>query len=507
VRGIAGADRRVANFLGIPYAAPPIGSLRWRPPRPSSPWRALRAADHYRSICAQPGGGDGPSSTTEDCLYVNVQRPALGDPRQHLPVYVYIHGGGLTNGAGSYFNMEKIVRDTRVIGVTFNYRLGVLGFLANAGLTAEQGESGNYGLLDQQAALRWVQRNITAFGGDPSRVTIGGESAGGWSVCAHLVSPRSRRLFARAILQSGSCPTQTRNRAQATGTQFASDAGCSSAHPDEAVACLRALSSAQLLDAQSNFGFTPVLVRGTSTLPSEPLRAIQDGHFARVPVLIGAARDEGRAFTGTYIGWSREDYQSWVVDVFGANAGKVMAQYPWPPHADRLTPAYLTAAIITDAGVMGPTNPLIEAGIGGCGTQALIRAISRYARTYAYEWAPRTGPGIALRPGYSDAAGHGSELAYLWPNFEQNGVRISSLFGPSARRLSDLIVRYWGGFVKAGSPGVAGRLWWPPYTTDSPVLLSLRTNGQDTLVNRATVDTEHRCSFWNTLAAPSMPPP
>ena len=161
-------------------------------------------------VCAQPSSGDGPGSISEDCLYINVQRPALGDTRQRLPVYVYIHGGGLTTGDGSYFDMGKIVRETGVIGVTFNYRLGVFGFLAHPGLTAEQGESGNYGFLDQQAALRWLRRNVAAFGGDPSRVTVGGESAGGWSVCAHLVSPGSRGLFAQAMIQSGSCQTETR---------------------------------------------------------------------------------------------------------------------------------------------------------------------------------------------------------------------------------------------------------------------------------------------------------
>jgi hypothetical protein len=158
VRGVIGADGRVANFLGIAYAAPPVGPLRWRPPQPVAAWTGVHPADHYGSMCAQPSSGDGPRSDSEDCLYINVQRPALGNPRQRLPVYVYIHGGGLTTGDGSYFNMEKIVRETGVIGVTLNYRLGVFGFLAHLGLTAEQGESGNYGFLDQQAALRWLRR-------------------------------------------------------------------------------------------------------------------------------------------------------------------------------------------------------------------------------------------------------------------------------------------------------------------------------------------------------------
>jgi para-nitrobenzyl esterase len=416
-------------------------------------------------------------------------------------VFVFIHGGGLTSSAGSYFNMEKIVNDTSVIGVTFNYRLGAFGFLAHPGLTAEQGESGNYGLLDQQAALRWVQRNIAAFGGDPSRVTIGGESAGGWSVCALLVSPKSRRLFARAILQSGSCPTQTEAQAQATGAQFARVAGCADADVGDAVACLRALSPAQVLDAESKSGFAAVFARGTGTLPTEPLTAIRDGDFARIPVLVGGTRDEGRAFTTNYIGWSREDYEKWVKGVFGGNAVSVIAHYPWPPDANQLTPAYLAAAIITDAGIIGPTNPSIEEGIGGCGTQALIRDVARYTRTYGYEWAPETGPGIVNVPGYSTGAGHGSELAYLWPKFEQDGVQISSRFGRGERRLSDQVVRYWGAFVRTGSPAVAGQPSWRPYSADSPVLLSLGTAGHSGQVKAATIAAEHQCAFWDALTA------
>jgi carboxylesterase type B len=267
VRGVISADGRVANFLGIPYAAPPVGALRWRPPQPAAAWTGVHAADHYGSVCAQPLSGDGPASISEDCLYINVQRPALGDRRQRLPVYVYVHGGGLTRGSGSYFNMDKIVRETGVIGVTFNYRLGVFGFLAHPGLDAEQGESGNYGLLDQQAALRWLRRNVAVFGGDPSRVTVGGESAGGWAVCAHLVSPGSHGLFAQAMIQSGSCQTEAVDQADAIGSGFAVNAGCSDVDPATAVACLRALPAATLVDDERSLGFSPLLVRGTRALP------------------------------------------------------------------------------------------------------------------------------------------------------------------------------------------------------------------------------------------------
>ena len=499
VRGVISADGLVANFLGIAYAAPPVRALRWRPPQPVAAWTGVHAAEHYGRVCAQPSSGDGSSSISEDCLYINVQRPALGDPRQRLPVYVYIHGGGLITGDGSYFNMEKIVRETGVIGVTFNYRLGVFGFLAHPGLIAEQGESGNYGFLDQQAALRWVRRNVAAFGGDPSRVTVGGESAGGWSVCAHLVSPGSRGLFAQAMIQSGSCQTETGDQADAIGTGFAANAGCTDANPANAVACLRALPATNLVHEESNLGFTPLLVRGTRTLPRDPRRAIRSGDFSHVPVLIGGTLDEGRTFTIGNIGWTQSDYEDWVHTVFDTNANAVIADYPWPASADQFTPAYLTGAILTDAGIIGPASLPIETGIGGCGSQALIKDIARYTKVYAYEWAPRTGPGILHSPGYANGAGHASELAYLWPDFEENGVRISSLFDPGERQLADQIVAYWGAFVKAGAPRVAGQPSWPPYTATSAVQLSMRAQGQSRLLDNATISTEHHCSLWNEL--------
>jgi carboxylesterase type B len=500
VRGVIDADGLVAKFLGIAYAVPPVGRLRWRPPQPVAAWRGVEPADHYGSRCAQPSSGDGPRSFSEDCLYINVQRPAVGTPRQRLPVYVYIHGGGLTTGDGSYFNMEKIVRETGVIGVTFNYRLGVFGFLAHPGLTAEQGESGNYGVLDQQAALRWVRRNIAAFGGDPSRVTVGGESAGGWSVCAHLVSPSSRELFSRAIIQSGSCQTETSDQADVIGTGFAGNAGCSDANLAQTVACLRAIPAGDLVDDESNWGFISLLVRGTRVLPRDLRRAIRSGDFSHVPVLIGGTLDEGRTFTSSNIGWTRRNYEDWIHTVFDTNASAVIATYSWPATADQFTAAYLTGAILTDAGIIGPADPAIEAGIGGCGTQALISDMARHTKVYAYEWVQRAGPGIVQIPGYADGAGHASELAYLWPNFAENGVRISLLFDRGEWQLSDQIVKYWGAFVRGGAPAVPGQPRWPPYSANSAVQLSLRAPGEDRLLGGTTIAQEHHCSLWDKLA-------
>jgi carboxylesterase type B len=209
------------QFLGIPYAAPPAGSLRWAAPQPAQRWHGIRQATSYGGRCAQLASGNGPRVDNEDCLYLNVYTP----PGHHgrLPVLFMIHGGGLTTGAGDQHDGSLIVNTDHIVVVSVNYRLSVFGFLNVPGLggPALTG-SGNYGLLDQEAALRWVHRNIAAFGGDPAKVTIDGESAGGWSVCALMTSPPARGLFRGAIMQSGgTCPTRTAADAQAAGLAFA----------------------------------------------------------------------------------------------------------------------------------------------------------------------------------------------------------------------------------------------------------------------------------------------
>jgi carboxylesterase type B len=235
----------VDQFLGIPYAAPPTGALRWAAPQPAASWHGVRPATSYGGRCAQLASGNGPRVDNENCLFLNVYAPSGGRPSgrwpggQKLPVLVMIHGGGLTTGAGDQHDGSLIVTTDHIIVVSINYRLGPFGFLDVPGLGTDAATAnGNFGLLDQEAALRWVQRNIAAFGGDPAKVTIDGESADGWSVCALLTSPPARGLFRGAIMQSGSCASQSPAAAQATGLAFAKQAGCSDAAT--VAACLRA---------------------------------------------------------------------------------------------------------------------------------------------------------------------------------------------------------------------------------------------------------------------------
>ncbi|WP_246562139.1 carboxylesterase/lipase family protein [Streptomyces roseirectus] len=477
VRGAT--SKGVERFLGIPYAAAPTGSLRWKPPSAVAPWTGVREAAGFGAPCPVLPSGNGPRSETEDCLAVNVWRPAGVRAGARLPVHVFIHGGGLTNGSGSQNDESKLVRETGVIGVSLNYRLGVFGFLGLPALTEEGGESGNYGFLDQQAALRWVQRNIAAFGGNPGAVTIGGESAGGWSVCGHLVAPGSRGLFARAMIQSGSCPSGPQSRAESAGTAFARQAGCG----DTAVLdCLRTTPAGTLLDASR--GFSTGFVDGTPTFPTPLREAVDSGRFARVPVVVGATRDEGRTFAQGYIGAGKDAYLAFVQSVGGARADEVLAQYPWPETSDRFTAAYLIGAIMTDAGMVS--------GIGGCGLRSLVRTFERYTPTYAYEFDHRTGPGLTQIPGYVWGAGHAAELAYIWPSFH-NGTPIAPLFNAGERRLAHEMTRYWGTFTRTGQPA------WPGYHQDKGLMLALRAGGTSALIDDGQYAAQHQCAFWETM--------
>ncbi|MEU4232397.1 carboxylesterase family protein [Nonomuraea sp. NPDC026600] len=482
---LKGAEaERVDRFLAVPYAQPPVGELRWSAPRPARPWTGVRDAAAWGNPCSTAVSTNGPRSETEDCLHLNVFRPAGVKAGQRLPVLFWIHGGGLQNGSGNQHDGSLIARLENVVVVSINYRLGVFGFLAHPALTREAGQSGNYGFLDQQAALRWVHRNIGAFGGDARQVTIDGESAGGFSVCAHLTAPGSRGLFNGAIIQSGSCTTQSVSQGEQSGMSIATQLGC--ADDATAVACLRALTPARLVDGPQFSSF----VSGGPVLPESPNDAVRAGHFQRVPLIVGSTRDEGRTFAQGNLGWTEAQYQGFVRALYGANADAVLGRYPWPAESDRFTGAYLTAAILTDSGFI--------AGLGGCPTLRFIKDLSAYTRVFAYRFDHRTGPGLSPEPaGYEWGAGHAAELAYLWPSFD-NGTPIAPTFDAAERRLAADMVHYWGSFTRLGGPRAPFASSWPDYNRTSHVM-SLRAGGRSVMVPAAEMATEHNCDLWNTL--------
>jgi para-nitrobenzyl esterase len=339
----------VNEWLGIPYAAPPVGKLRWAPPQPAAPWSTTMAATAFGSICTQPAvGKSGPNAGTENCLFINVWAP----PNAHgLPVMAHIHGGGFFKGSGNGDN-TLLVNTGNVVVVAMNYRLNIFGFLANRSFGAN---SGDYGLQDQQAALRWVQQNVSAFGGDPHNVTIFGESAGGSSVCDQIASPTAAGLFHKAVSTSGQYNTlfgvaeaprpggsedlelqdcksrlPTLAEAERIGDDFAAAAGCGSAA--DVAACLKALPAQTVSDLASipgsgyqygAHGTVAPTING-STLTMTLRQALQTGRVNRVPAIVGTDRDEN------LIGFpvTAADYTALVHSQYGPHAGEVLARYP-----------------------------------------------------------------------------------------------------------------------------------------------------------------------------------
>jgi carboxylesterase type B len=489
------AAEGIRQWLGVPYAAPPVGALRWQAPAPAQRWHGVRSAISYGSRCAQLASGNGPRVDSEDCLYLNVFAPpahrgrgrtaSQWRGRRGLPVLFMIHGGGLLNGSGDQHDGSLIVRTDHEIVVSINYRLGVFGYLDVPGLgTSRLTGHGNYGLLDQEAALRWVHRNIRAFGGDPDRVTIAGESAGGWSVCALLASPLARGLFRGAIMESGSCATQSAAAAQADGLAFAASAGCTRAAT--AAACLRSKPEASLLDASSSLQ-SRTITSGGPELPVAGAQAVASGRYNRVPVLMGTNHDEGRTFTQGFASLTEQQYVQLVDQQAGPLAPAILRRYPWSSYPSPYTASYAIGAIWTDSGFI--------AGIGGCPTQNLAAEFASTTPTFFYQFDDRHAPALNhLLPGYQWGAGHAMELAYLWPSFG-NGFSLYDLLTPAQLELSHQMLLWWGAFVRTGRPAAPGQPAWPRYTSQR--LMSLRPGDQSRLISGGTFAAEHQCPFWN----------
>ena len=348
----------VWSYLGIPYAAPPIGELRWRPPQPVESWEGTRSCLRYGPSCPQQTSLLetallGVGRTSEDCLYLNVWTPARS-PDEKLPVMVWIHGGSFTSGSGSMpvYAGEKLAGAGDVVVVTINYRLGPFGFLAHPELSKEspRGVSGNYGLLDQIAALKWVRHNIAAFGGDPQRVTAFGESAGAISILDLMASPLAGGLFQRAIVQSGilleaglgSQTGTTLAQAEQAGEAFARRAGVDSSGA-AALAAMRGLSADELLAAAGQKG--DFLTAGLSykpvvdgyVLPDSATDVFAAGRQLDVPLLIGSNSDEGETFVAQMGSPTPAQYRAYIRAAFGESADAVLALYP-PGRGSRSCP-------------------------------------------------------------------------------------------------------------------------------------------------------------------------
>jgi para-nitrobenzyl esterase len=452
--GAAGSNAAVTVFKGIPFAAPPLGDLRWRPPQPAATWEGVRHAAQFSASCMQAPYPAGslyrlpPEPLSEDCLYLNVWT-AADSPGERRPVMVWVHGGGLTRGSGSARNYdgEELARQGVVL-VTINYRLGVFGFLAHPDLTRESAHhsSGNYGFLDQVAALEWVHGNIARFGGDPNRVTIFGESAGSWSVNLLMATPLAKGLFQRVIAESGANfgPLQKLPAAEQAGASFARSMGAGS------LSALRAKSAADLLAAPGPFPGTVFLGNVDGWVLPEEVRAIfAAGKQNDVPLLLGSNADEGTAFASPSM--TPELFRQQVSRRFAGRADALLKLYP----AGSAQEALASSAALTRDRTFGWEMR----------TWARMQTRTGKFKAYLYYFS-RVPPGPA---GAVYGAYHASEITYVFHNLGLS----DRPWEPVDRALSDALSSYWVNFATNGGPNGQDLPQWPAYDEKADLTMGL----------------------------------
>jgi para-nitrobenzyl esterase len=494
------SDADVLRYEGIPYAAPPVGELRWQPPQPPPSWPGTRNATSPGNRCAQLAAEPATplataGSTNEDCLTLNVTVPAGTTPTSRLPVLVWIHGGGFNEGAGADVDPRRLARAGPLVVVTVNYRLGIFGFFGLPGVPG----SGTFGLLDQQAALQWVRRNIAAFGGNPGSVTLAGESAGADSVCAQLGSPGAVGLFHRVILQSGGCSSanivdvirpgsgpggdtwKPLPLVEAAGEAVASEFGCPGRgrSPTPTLNCLRTVPTERLV-AGAGVYWSPAT--GTPALPRRPSDLVVDRDLRAVPVLAGITRNEGTLFTAAFFDQAggpltATGFRTLLTAAAGSRTPAAMRTYPL---IDR-TPGRVWSDVITDRGY-------------ACTGLATQRALGPRAPLYAYEFADPTAPSpfVTLPPDLATGVTHGAEMPYLF-----DLVPAQPALTPEQQALATEMVAAWAQFAATGDPNGGGGPVWPRWAGAGSVL-TITGAGQGTAVRPAAeFAAAHNCGLWD----------
>jgi para-nitrobenzyl esterase len=492
----------VREFLGIPYAAPPVGDLRWRPPIATKPWEGLRRATQFGPACAQIttlGAFAGPANNNEDCLTLNVFTPETGTSGK-LPVLVWIHGGGNVDGSSSDYDASRLAALGKTVVVTINYRLGLLGWLANPALDAEGHPFADYGLLDQQLALRWVKNNIAAFGGDAGNLTLGGQSAGSIDTEANVASPLATGLFQRAIFESVVLDGIPLQAAEKTGADFADAAGCGRGATAEVAACLRRLPVErimQLAGTESAQGpYISILIADGQIVPSGGLfAAFKSGAFTHMPIMSGTVHDELNfvaAITEYFSGPPRhaitaEQFQNFVKTNYPAEtARRILREYKL---ADYPTPQRAWNAAGTDALV--------------CPQLALNRTLAPQVPVYAYEFNDSTAPFFfPAMPGFEPLAYHTADIQYLFPLWHGGPAGIVHPLNAQQRRLSNALVKAWTNFARNGDPNGPGAPHWPVFapTANRPGVYLSETLPVSKTISDQQFAIEHRCDFWSKLA-------
>jgi len=516
----------VYQFLGIPYAAPPVGAWRWRPPRLPERRKGMLDATAYGNICPQSttlGVFAGPASVHEDCLYLNIFTTSLGgglgDHRGGNAVLVWIHGGGNVDGASNDYDGSKLAtggpRGRPTVVVTINYRLGLLGYLAHPALDNEGHPFGNYGIMDIQAALTWVRHNIEAFGGDPGRVALGGQSAGASNTGMNVISPLSAGLFHRAIFESSpTSSAQPLSLALTRGTNFATAAGCSGTSAATA-ACLRALSVAQILQLQGTANANGPYVTGPMVdgiiVPITPITAWTTGQFNRMPIMGGNVQDEATFGIGITQYFSGPPQVPITAAQYATNVTNTYsgAEYPGGPNYPPGTAAAVLAQYPPGADPQG-TFDLVGTHPGACRNRHIDHLWSQWVPVYEYEFNYQHAPYyFPPMPGFVPLAAHTIDIQFLFPGWHggilgmnhapQNTWATGEISG-SEMTLSDELVAAWTNFAATGNPNWSGNSPWPRYVDQEgvPEYLSENVPSLSTFTN-AEFSANHHCDFWDTI--------
>ena len=450
---LVGSDGQVRAYKGIPYAAPPVGDLRWKPPQPAKSWDDVREAHQFSPVCPQPGpqGTAQAEEQSEDCLYLNIWTGAAS-PEERRPVMLWIHGGTLISGSGSRPTYDgTALAGKGAVLASINYRLGPLGYLAHPDLSAESehGSSGNYGLLDQIAALQWVQRNIASFGGDPDRITIFGESAGSWSVCYLVATPLAKGLFHQAIGESGGAFSPMAHLkedplgvgpAEAVGMRFAT--ALRTDGESATLEVMRGKSAQEIIDTFYSLSDTRIILRGTvdGWVFSDQVYAI----FARgeqndVPTIVGSNADEGTVFVARAPD-SRKAYQERAREKYEQLSDEFFAQYPVGSDED------------TRGAFLGETRD--ELFTWQMRTWArMMKTVSSQAYLYFFSRVPPRPERETL------GSYHGAEIPYAFNHVEAMGWTLEDSDVQLSRIMSDC----WLNFASSGDPNGEGLPVWPPY--------------------------------------------
>jgi para-nitrobenzyl esterase len=518
----------IAKFFGIPFAAPPVGNLRWMPPVKHAPWTGVLQATAYGPTCAQIttlGVFAGPINNNEDCLYLNVFAPvnainANPNGKKALPVFVWIYGGGAVDGESNDYDGSKLASSNTVV-VTVNYRLNLFGYLAHPALDNEGHPFGNYGILDNIFALQWVKQNIANFGGDPTNVTAGGQSAGAREASSLVLSPLAAGLLHRAIFESGAMPIETPlNIAEKRGIAFAIAAGCGSGTDPSVAVCLRALPAASV-EALAGNGIKSVYadmgdtgssayLAGTLTdgqiLPLPAIQQFETGNFNHMPIFAGDVENEYNFqlasrvyYESPRVPLAETDFVTSINATFSGNAGPGGSPPAYPPGT--------AASVLAQYPLSNYPTPQLQWGQEGtdqtysCFNRHVLQTLAPQVPVYTYEFRDQTAPVyFPPLPEFTFLAYHTSDIQYLFPLYH-GGLGTPQPLNGKQSHLSDQLVAAWTNFAATGNPNGPGvNTTAPRYTGSNGSWLTenLTPPGLSTETD-AQFSAEHKCAFWDTV--------